>query len=239
MNEELIFSLVGSCVTRDASEIGTNPLPGPRHYFSRTKVRSIVSEATPLRMADVTLESGFQRRAIHDDFTKRVASVLPQIDHPVVIDLIDERFPLFRSAHGYVTMTPYVKESGINVADFVRLDDDHDLDSAGPFASAAERLSGLLPADQIVVVHRAMWATQDAGGAELEKPTYIRRSNEWLAQAYDVLGSALGERCRFVQPAAVHCRADPGHKWGPAPFHYVREYYDDLSAQIRDALGSS
>ncbi|MBE1877124.1 hypothetical protein IHE71_15625 [Myceligenerans sp. TRM 65318] len=174
---------------------------------------------------------------VRDDLTKRVASVLPRVDHPIVIDLIDERFPLLRSRHGFVTGSPYLKDSGIDMSEFVRVDDGDDLDPAGPFAAAARRLADLLPPDQIVVVHRAMWATRDADGTPLEEPAYVRRPNEWLARAYDLLGSALGERCRFVQPAAETCRADAGHKWGLAPYHYVPEYYDDLSAQVRDVLG--
>ena len=234
--EDPTFSLVGSCVTRDASDLGGSPLARPVHYFSRTRVQSIVSTPTVIDPDEIVLSSAYQRRAIREDFEKTAALQLGTIDHPVLVDLIDERFPLYESESGVVTGSMYLFEAGVPVDRLKEVGEDTELRPDGPFAQAAALFSALLPADQPIVVHRALWATRDVGGATLGKPLLANRSNEWLNRAYDILGRALGERCRFVAPDESVRRADPSHRWGLAPFHYIPAYYDDLAGQVRQAL---
>ena len=104
--------LIGSCVTRDAADLGGAPLPPPVHFFSRTRIQSIVSDPTPLDPGEIRLDSGFQRRVTAEDHDKTAARTLPKIDHPIVIDLIDERSPLARTAFGLITATSYFKQGG-------------------------------------------------------------------------------------------------------------------------------
>ena len=234
--ESATFSLIGSCVTRDASDEGRDPLPRPVHYFSRTRVQSLVSPPTPINPEEIVLSSGFQRRVIREDFGKDAVRRLRTVDHPILIDLIDERFPLYGSESGLVTGSMYLFESGVSAERLKKVAEDSELRPNGLFAKAAAALSALLPADQPVVLHRALWATRDAGGKEFGNQPLAARSNDWLNRAYDILGEALGERCRFVAPDASYLRADPDHKWGLAPFHYISSYYDDLAGQVRRAL---
>lgn len=63
------FSLIGSCVTRDASDLGSDPLPRPVRYHSRTRMQSIVSAPSRLDPERVRLRSGFQRRVVMEDIT--------------------------------------------------------------------------------------------------------------------------------------------------------------------------
>lgn len=234
--ESMTFSVVGSCVTRDASDVGEKPLSRPIHYFSRTRVQSIVSPPTSIDPDEIVLSSAFQRRVIYEDFRKDAVHTLRAIDHPIVIDLIDERFPLYKSESGVVTGSMYLFDSGVSADRLTKVAEDTELLADGPFAQAADAFAALLPVDQPIVVHRALWATHDADGALLEKPLLAARSNDWLNRAYDLLGEALGERGRFVAPDEAVRKADPNHKWGVAPFHYVSPYYDDLADQVRQVL---
>jgi hypothetical protein len=230
------YSLVGSCVTRDAADLGREPLPPPVHFFSRTRVQSLVSAPTPIDPGEVALDSAFQRRVIEEDHRKTAADVLPDLDHPVVIDLIDERSPLVRTGSGIVTASSYFKRTRLaKRKGTTPVPEDRDLAEHGPFATACRRLASLLP-QQPVVVHRAYWAVRDVAGRPLAEAERGRAVNHWLERAYTTLESALGDRAVRVEPDPGLLVAEPGHRWGLAPFHYVEDYYDDLSSRLREAL---
>ncbi|WP_026932293.1 DUF6270 domain-containing protein [Glycomyces tenuis] len=238
-NSSPTYSLIGSCVTRDAGDVGRAPLPAPVHFFSRTRVQSLVSTPTPIDPDEIRLESGFQRRVVAQDHDKTAARVLPTIDHPVVIDLIDERAPLAHTGFGLVTATGYFKKAGFaKRKGLTSVPEDAELADDGPFAEASRRLAALLP-QQPVVVHRAYWATHDADGRALEDRARAEATNAWLERAYAVLTASLGERALTVRPNPALTVADPGHRWGVAPFHYVSEYYDELAGQVREHIGSA
>jgi hypothetical protein len=233
---ELPYTLVGSCVTRDAADIGRDPLPKPLRYFSRTRIQSLVSTPSPVDGDRLPLKSGFQRRVIVEDHRKDAARRLPQVDHPVLIDLIDERARLLHTGSGLVAGSSYFDRSGLaDRPGTVEVDEDAALETDGPFAEAAARFAALLP-PQPVVVHRAFWAVSDIDGRDLEERADAERANTWLTRAYDLLETAIGDRAQAVEPPAALRIADPAHRWGLAPFHYIPAYYDDLAAQIRAAL---
>ncbi|MFB9659179.1 DUF6270 domain-containing protein [Glycomyces mayteni] len=229
------YSLIGSCVTRDAGDLGAHPLPRPEYYFSRTRIQSIVSDPTPLDPATVKLDSEFQRRVIIQDHDKSVARIAPTLDHPVVIDLIDERAPLVDTGHGLVAATLHFNQAGLGERGDAPVAEDRELADDGPFAEAARRFAALLP-DQPVVVHRAMWATEDTSGAPLSNHELAARSNTWLDRAYDLLEAAVGPRATSVTLPPELVVADPGHRWGLAPFHFPDRYYDELADRLRAAL---
>lgn len=237
--DEPPYSLIGSCVTRDAADLGSAPLPPPVHFFSRTRIQSIVSDPTPLDPGEIRLDSNFQRRVTAEDHDKTAARTLPKIDHPIVIDLIDERSPLARTAFGLITATSYFKQAGL--ADRGTLEpvpNDLELAADGPFASACARLAALLPA-QPVIIHRAYWAIRDSGGNDLAEKSRAKQANRWLKGAYRILEAALGDRAVPVRPEPELRVADPGHRWGLAPYHYPAAYYTDVSVKIRTAIAAA
>lgn len=229
------YSVIGSCVTRDAGDLGVRPLPRPVHYFSRTRIQSIVSPPTPLDPDDVKLDSPFQRRAILQDHDKTVAKTAPTIDHPIVVDLIDERAPLVHTGHGLVAATLHFNQAGLDELGHTPVDDDRELADDGPFAEAARRFAAMLPA-QPIIVHRALWATTDTAGTLLSNHELAAQSNEWLERAYDLLEAAIGTGVISVAPPEATRLADPEHRWGLAPFHFPDAYYDELARRIREAL---
>jgi hypothetical protein len=201
-------------------------------------VQSLVSAPTPLDPGEIKLRSNFQRRVTAEDHDKTAAKILPTIDHPVVIDLIDERAPLLHTGYGLVAATSYFKQAGLAEREgLTPVAEDAELAPDGPFATAARELAALLP-DQPVIVHRAYWALRDTSGEPLPEKRRGRATNLWLKEAYRILEGALGDRARRVEPDREHRKADPGHRWGLAPFHYTPGYYDALAEQIRAHLAA-
>jgi hypothetical protein len=236
--EPLRYSILGTCVTRDAADVGADPLPKPVHYFSRTRIQSIVSPPSPIDPAAVTLDSPFQRRVIIEDHDKTTARVLATLDHPLVVDLGDERSPLLRTrTGGLVTATLHFNQLGLgDHPDFVPVQEDWELRDDGPFAEACHYFASRFVPNHPVILHAGYWATHDADGKPVEKIKMAQRYNAWLARAYEIFAKAIGPRIRFVVPPEELRVPDPNHRWGEEPFHFPVEYYDELSRQIREIL---
>ncbi|MFG3339566.1 DUF6270 domain-containing protein [Glycomyces sp. NPDC048151] len=234
------YSLIGCCVTRDATDLGSDPLPPPVHFVSRTRVQSLVSTPSPIDPDAIKLDSAFQRRTIVEDHRKTALDPLARIDHPIVIDLIDERWPLLDTGSGLVTSTMYFRQAGLaERPGSTPSPNDDELAADGPFATAATALAARLP--QVpVLVHRAYWAALDTTGEPVSDLRRTRRNNLWLERAYGILEAALGDRA--LPPVEVNAElrvADPEHRWGLGPYHYVDEYYTELCNGIRKALANA
>jgi hypothetical protein len=234
------YSLIGCCVTRDAADLGRDPLPRPVHFVSRTRIQSLVSTPSPIEPEDIKLDSAFQRRTIREDHHKTALDPLAGIDHPIVIDLIDERWPLVDTGSGLVTSTIYFRNAGLDKLPGARLAiNDVELAADGPFALATKEFVARLPKVP-VLIHRAFWASRDIAGEPVSDLRVTRKNNNWLEHAYDILEAALGDRA--LPPVEVDDAAriaDPAHRWGPGPYHYIDEYYTELSDQVRKALANA
>ncbi|WP_205328465.1 DUF6270 domain-containing protein [Glycomyces sp. YM15] len=234
------YSLIGCCVTRDAADLGRDPLPKPVHFISRTRIQSLVSTPSPIDPDDIELDSAFQRRTVVEDHRKTALDPLADIDHPIVIDLIDERWPLIDTGSGLVTSTIYFRNAGLDKRPGYRpVTNDVELADDGPFATAARAFAKRLP-QRPVLVHRAFWASHDTAGEPVNDLRITKRNNHWLEHAYAILEAALGERA--LPPVEVDPAlriGDPAHRWGPGPYHYIDEYYTELSDQVRKALANA
>jgi hypothetical protein len=234
----ITYSILGSCVSRDIADLAADPLPAPVAFFSRTKVQSVVSTPTHISK-DVGLASAFQTRVVVQDHRKTALASLSRSDHPVVIDLIDERFGLLHTGSGLVTDSLYWRRCRLSKSrSYSRVKHDNELAPDGPFATAAAGLAKHLRAVPRVVIHEARWATKTVDGEPLSNAAEGDRRNDWLSRAYDVLVAKFDNAVR-VTPSAEVVLADPEHRWGVAPFHYTRHYYDDVANKIRSVLGDT
>jgi hypothetical protein len=234
------YSLIGCCVSRDAADLGREPLPKPVHFVSRTRIQSLVSTPSPIAPEDIDLSSAFQRRTIVEDHRKTALHPLAVIDHPIVIDLIDERWPLGDTGSGLVTSTSYFRSAGLDkLPGFTPVKNDVELAADGPFATAVREFVTRLP-QQPVLIHRAFWASHHTTGEPVNDLKITRKNNNWLEHAYAILEKALGDRA--LPPVEVDASlrvGDPDHRWGPGPYHYIDEYYTEFCDQVRKTLANA
>jgi len=235
--EPLRYSVIGSCVTLDSADIGRAPLGRPVRSFSRTKIQSIVSTPTPIDPAQVTHESGFQRRVTLNEHRKTAAQYLRTLDHPLIVDLGDERLQLYSTGYGLISASKGSADMGLLAkAGVTRVKPDYKLKSDGPFAAACHRFAALLRPDLAVVVHRTFWATREADGSPVARIEESQRQNVWLEPAYDLFIRALGSRARVVDMPEELRVPDPHNRWGHAPFHFSTAYFDHFADRVRQVL---
>jgi hypothetical protein len=237
--EPLRYSILGTCVTADAADTGRAPLGRPFKYYSRTRIQSIVSTPTPIDPAEITDDNVFNRQVILNDHRKTAAQVLPTLDHPIIVDLGDERLRLVNTGHGLITSTPSFRRDFLGREGYARFPEDTELREDGPFAQACQRFAALLRPDQRVIVHRTFWAVREADGTPVRRLEEAQRHNAWLAPAYDHFIRALGPRATVISMPAELRVPDPHNRWGHEPFHFIPEYHDYFAQQVRAAIAAA
>jgi len=241
------LGIFGSCVTRDLFE---DPALRPTlaRYASRSSLISAVAAPVALDPERVRLDSAFQRRCVIEDFDKCFLAELPsdRLDW-LVVDLIDERFDVLRTAAAasYVTCSSAYRGAGLEQQDdFERVrrltgEASELLERAAQ--RFAERVTAVL-APERVIVHRAHWMTRYRDGAELhdfaaERVDFAERHNAAVDQGYDVLERALGGRAQTIALNGGFV-ADANHRWELEPYHYEPAYNAAALERLRTIVGS-
>lgn len=235
--------MYGSCVTRDAFEFAPKGTFRRSAYVARQSMISIDRPAAVPALETFVLDSRFQNRLFHGDLRgdaiDRVVESAAKIAHDdlaIVVDLVDERGGIFLHPSGAVlTRTIDGHDSGA----YELLDDEWTLHGFGSmkhwtlYAAAAERTkerlqeAGLFDRVRVLTVK---WAERDETGADTRGSFgfFASTANEVLEGYYETLRNG---GWRLIAPEAQPV-ADAHHKWGAAPFHYTREYYDAINAAI-------
>lgn len=109
---KVAVSIYGSCVTRDILEYETISCLDLKSYFCRQSIVSSLSMPIRCDMKEVKLTSPFQKRQLHNDFSKNLFSVLASdASEYLIIDLIDERFSLIHYRDSFITNSTSLMES--------------------------------------------------------------------------------------------------------------------------------
>jgi hypothetical protein len=240
------LGIFGSCVTRDLFE---DPAlrPGLVRYASRSSLISAVAAPVALDTARVRLDSAFQRRCVIEDFGKSFLAGLAddRLDW-LVVDLIDERFDVLRTAASYVTCSSAYTSAGLDADDEFprvrRLTGEARSLIEHAARDFAERVGEVVPAER-VIVHRARWMTRYRDGGELldfpaERADFAAHHNAALEHAYDALEQHLGGRASTIALGDERHLADARHRWGLEPYHYDDAYNAAALERLRALVGA-
>lgn len=240
------LGIFGSCVTRDIFEDAALRRALAR-FTSRQSLISAVAAPVVLDADRVRLDSAFQRRCVIEDFEKTFLARLPsdELDW-LVVDLIDERFDVLRTASSsYVTCSSAYSSAGLREHDdFERVrrltgEAAELVDSAA--ADFAARVLAVIARER-VIVHRARWLTRyrDASGVHDFAPdelAFAEHHNAALDHAYDVLERELGGHAPTIALDDGRYVADGGHRWGLEPYHYESAYNAAALERLRGLVG--
>lgn len=212
----------GSCVSRDAFQEPDAPILVD--YLARSCLGSAFSAPSD-RLATVSLESNpsaFQRRMVSTDLGKGLENIIRNAEFDLMlVDFIDERLQLIRSASGYDTYSPELSRTGFKVDPQLLVEPGSD-EYMVAFRAGWKKLLKLVSGEKIVI-NRVFWATHDELGSELSEFPNISHSNDILARLYDYACSTPG--VRVIDYSEDELTADRDHKWGVSPFHFSKEFY--------------
>ncbi len=238
MGRDQSVFIFGSCVSRDL--LALHPELGElTGYIARQSWLS-AGRPWPLPNCPDGLDSDFRRRQLHGDFTghafETVREAAERGDY-LLMDLVDERLGIYTNLAGQsVTASeelkesawyPEVQEQGLYTAFG---ESEH---VAAWKAAAAQLYSVLAECGAIgrTIIVAPDFAALDDEGHDVSGS--LGRSSAAWNEAYAPY-YARARELGFEVLRIDAVRADSGHQWGAAPFHYVPEVYTEMARRIRD-----
>lgn len=236
------IAILGSCVTRDAFEFA-DPSWALSSYMARSALASFCGRATRVELPPYTnIASAFQRRMVVGDVEKRGRRWLARKHFDwLIYDPIDERLPLADFDDGGVaTVSQEFTRLGLP-RDSYRQTQFPSQEHFDRWTAGWETFMRLLDRYEVrdrLIVHRAEWVQRVQGSDELTmEPEPIARANDWLDRAYARMAEDIPPE-RFISVSEAHQVADPAHRWGVSPFHYVEGYYLEFMEKLASAAST-
>jgi hypothetical protein len=238
------FAIFGSCVTRDAFELGGPTATGNSIsiYLARTTINSCLAQPVPFQslFASERREKFEERCVINDIFKTHFNLLREKPFEYLLIDLIDERHSIIAVGGSYVCYSvPFLRmaeEFKLDVAQFERRaprDPRTVAETLTNISRFIERLR-LMVDPKRIILHEALWATRfvDAEGTLRAFPnqTEIALVNDVLAAYYGRLKSEGG--LTSISLSHEVRIADEKHRWTLQPFHYADIYYRKFIVEL-------
>ncbi len=229
--------IFGSCATRDAFELDGHQLTLAGYIARSSLASAFQAVAAPEAWRRVTdgIASAFERRMVLLDLDKGAWRTIEAARFDcLVIDLIDERFPVALTDETCATVSrgfTRVSSLPLNLASI---------------ANRKRWKAWLRGADALVrcaggrrmVVNRVFWATHFEDGTPIANREEAEMQNAVLERMYEHL--VRSHRLPVIEHGSFERAAALAHRWGPAPFHYVDGVYrrtlDVLSRVLRDGV---
>lgn len=230
--------IYGSCVTRDGVDLWPEYGLELAGYIARQSLISAYAPADPHHFKTGSIPSSFQRRMAEGDIRGNLRTALAdQADRldALIWDLTDERLGVILVPSGGVVTRVVRYDRGIYVGPG-RLDKRMALGESQHLEMWGRALDHFLCDLEALglrsrtIVNATPWSESFADGAPTGGDPSAAEFNTALAP-YLELVRARGLRVATPEPASV--RAEPDHKWGPAPFHYTTTSYRAALEQIR------
>ena len=245
------IGIFGSCISRDILAYKQNDFLELKEYIARESIVSALSLPIDCSPQDFHIDSAFQKRMVLHDFKKDGLDVLKRCGcEYLLIDFIDERFPLIKIRNSYVTASnelmtsryffadqklKYIKYTSKNIAfrkkyyiESANLDYYLDL--------FCERIREIVPVDHIIL-HKAyfskLYLSKDQKICLFAKniQNYCKDLNQRLKYMYSYVEKKLPGI--LVLDLCDRFTANENHKWGLAPMHYQDEYYVELLRDLK------
>jgi len=232
--------ILGGCVSRYPFSIANADGFEVVGYHARTSFSSFAAPPYIDERILNNIASPFQRRMVYADMAKTVLEEVQSKDYDVLlIDMIEERYGLsiyndsiHTRSYEYVN-TLCRPNSYKSLGEYTEKKFEY-------WKEGFDKLLSLLHAKESagkMVINKAWWTEKLTPPLSLLSDNYpysskkIREANDFLSLMY----AYIAQRCpgiRSIEYTDKELVSDSAHKWGAAPFHYVKELWERQLAAL-------
>lgn len=216
--------IFGSCVSRDPFE----ELAAGKYnyyisdYFARSSLASLAGNSS--NGYDLSkINSSFQRRMVERDFDKSFLKIdLSRIDL-IIVDFIDDRYPLLESEAGLSCTDSHEFRKSDLILHFEKIQPFSN-DFFSRWEIGWRKLKSKLDSEnslEKLLVNKVFLSEKDDQGEYFEQVNYIQKMNSWLSRVYNFIDRDISGK-NFIEYKIEDFIASSHHKWGKSPFHYVQ-----------------
>lgn len=230
----------GSCVSRDVFGSNNDVV---KNYIARQSIISSLQKPANIFENELENSSKFKLSMIASDIDKSVYSKLSE-EHSdwLLIDFIDERFPLLKLNSTYLTLSNELLESYSRVKEFEIIERKYDKGvltfETVPLESYIQKFSEKIIKiyKDKIILHRVylsdVYVNKDNEICYFDNNVIKnnQKINKYLSYYYENLEKYI-PKIHMVQ--AIGFPACENHKWGLGPMHFIDEYYRNIMNQIQ------
>jgi len=231
MKPSIKIFILSSCVSRDPFSIANADDFAIVAYHARTSFASLMAPPYIDEKILSNIVSPFQRRMVCADTAKTVLQEVQNKDYDVLlIDLIEERYDL--SVHGDSIHTrSYEYTNALYHPNDYKILGKYTEDKFEYWKKGFDTFLSFLHdkgSAEKMVINKAFWTEKFASSVPENYPyssQKIKEANDFLSLMY----SHIEKRCpgvNFIEYNDDELVSDATHKWGAAPFHYVRMFWE-------------
>lgn len=211
-----LYTIHGSCVTRDAFNFGSLSKEDIYYYQARS---SLAVKHLPPFTGEGGVPSGKGGFKVRMGVLDKSREKIP-LGYPIIFDLIDERLNL---CSDLTRGNLYTHPPGNNLGGFIKKHSSFSRERLDLFMGGLTYLRDYLGGAPIIL-HRAYYATHLSSGEVLNDQENILEMNNLLEDLHERFLSVF-DYAHVIDVDKGLRLAKADHIWGLAPFHYVDEYY--------------
>lgn len=210
-------------------------------YVARTSLATQCSAPYVNETILARLPSKFQREMVQTDMTKTLFAQLQQASFDVLLlDFIDERFSVGLFDGARLTLSREFLDANqkeLSYPEWNRFSQEKFKAWQRGFAELFDLISTKRQTPKIVVnkvffAENSGQSRQGASRCHQFMASEIQRNNDYLSKLYSFI-EVNYPQVQFIEFSADLFVANPAHKWGLAPFHYIDELYLVMLTQLK------
>lgn len=234
----------GGCVSRDIFNFNDSEELKIVGYNARSSLATLSSDNVAKKIPDKYyealrfIESDFQRSMVESDFNNSILESISNNNYDILlIDLMVDRLNLGMLDGKLITVSASFALSKIKPESFVKTHSEQFLSEwykgVENFLSVIDKTVGR---DKIKLnkIYWADRAADDQHTVEINRRWDIATHNNKLDVLYGYLEKRLPAASIIEVPKELFI-ANPSHRWGLAPFHYIDEYYIAMVDRLKNA----
>jgi hypothetical protein len=197
----------------------------------------LYGQPAPADLARVptALKSKWQQRMVSFDLEKKLPALLQRNDFDVLLlDLIDERFPVMLFEGVPVTGSSEFGQGYGDIRSLRQMKADDPVRLHLWKQGVRALLQCVSP--ERIILNKVYWALRNSEGEMLPNQVRIIANNNRLHLMYRYLSSIDG--LKVIEYAPELLIADPGHKWGNSPYHYIPPMYAHTIDCLRNCVAT-
>lgn len=233
------FVIFGGCVSRDIFNFSKSSDIFVKDYYARSSFASVFSDSSEFPHELKKLNSPFQQRCVVRDFDKSFKGKVAEGDFDyLLVDFLSNRFNIAVKNTSVLTISNELIKSGFDPKAtgyqvVVRNTDKYFSYWKLGFEKFAAHCRQHGVADK-VILNKVYLADrlQDGGlmpgGFTTE---VVCKYNDFLDRCYEFSNEKMPE-VKWLTYSERNVLGAVEHKWGPGPFHYIDEFYQEGLKQL-------
>lgn len=231
--------IIGSCVSRDAWELGGACDFDISDYVARTSLAS--SFARPYELpTEFSCKSDWQRRMLEIDCGKNLEGMIRSSDFDIIlVDFIDERFELLEKDGSVATSSVAYQGASLGqqaIEQGYQVLPNNDPRRNSMWARGWQDLCRIALETNphcTIVMNQVQWGYHPSLPAWLT-PEKTEEANRILRNFYHIAERISGNNLVSIKYDTSLFTPDDNHKWGMAPFHYTQPFYQHTISKLNE-----